>query len=109
MYKEKLTLTNKRRTPYSLSNHFDDTFGLIDKIVECNNAEEFCNVARRYSRYGCCWKIDKDDNKQTRLIWKDTLGNVFYLIAYKETKSRLAGFTSAELVEELQRRGFKVF
>lgn len=40
-YKNNLTLTNPRRVPFSLSNRFDDTFGLTDMVSDCKNAEEF--------------------------------------------------------------------
>lgn len=109
MYKEKLTLTNKRRVPFSLSNHFDDTFGLIDGLNECETARDFRDLATKYSRFNSYWNIDKDDSKQTRLIWTDRLGNVYYLIAYKENNNKLSGFTDRELIEELKRRGFEIF
>lgn len=107
MYTKKLVLTNKRRTPFALSNHFDDTFGLVDEVTKCKNALEFCNVANKYEKYGY-WTLDKEDDRHTRLATVDSFGNIHYLIGYKAKDSGLSKFTSKELKEELERRGFVV-
>lgn len=107
MYKEKLTLTNKRRVPFALSNHFDDTFGLTDEVTRCTNALEFCRVANKYERYGH-WTLDKEDDTKTRLATADALGNIHYLIGYKVRDNGLSKFTNRELIEELEKRGFTV-
>ena len=66
-YKNNLTLTNPRRVPFSLSNQFDDTFGLTDMVSDCKNAEDFCAAANKYDRFHLKWKIDKDSKNETRL------------------------------------------
>lgn len=84
MYTGKLILTNKQRTPFALSNNFDDTFGLVDAVKKCESAKEFCNVANKYHYHKYKWSIDCDSDEDTRLVYKDVLGNVKYLIATKE-------------------------
>lgn len=99
MYNRKLVLTNPRRTPYALTNHFDDTYGLTDAIQKCKSAEEFCMTANKYHRYrkfGYTWFIDSDCKENTRLKYVDTLGNVFYLIATKAVEEE-KHFTKEEL------------
>ena len=54
-YKNNLTLTNPRRVPFSLSNRFDDTFGLTDMVSDCKNAEDFCAAANKYDRFHLKW------------------------------------------------------
>lgn len=65
-YKNNLILTNPRRVPFSLSNQFDDTFGLTDMVSDCKNAEDFCVAANKYDRFHLKWKIDKDSKNETR-------------------------------------------
>lgn len=84
MYTGKIILTNPRNIPLALSNHFDDTFGLTDGLREINTAEEFCKLANEFHRYGRTWKIDKDRKTETRLLYEDSLGNKYYLIAKKK-------------------------
>ena len=107
MYTRRLVLTNKRRTPFALCNHFDDTFGLTDNVTECKNAKEFCDVANKYGKCGH-WTLDKDDERHTRLITTDPFGNIHYLIGYKVRDNGLSKYTNRELIEELEKRGFVV-
>ena len=106
-YKNNLTLTNPRRVPFSLSNQFDDTFGLTDMVSDCKNAEDFCAAANKYDRFHLKWKIDKDSKNETRLTCKDTLGNIHYLIAYKED-SGLPEIPTGNMITELRSRGYSV-
>lgn len=106
-YKNNLTLTNPRRVPFSLSNRFDDTFGLTDMVSDCKNAEDFCAAANKYDRFHLKWKIDKDSKNETRLTCKDTFGNIDYLIAYKED-SGLPEIPTGNMITELRSRGYSV-
>ena len=106
-YKNNLTLTNPRRVPFSLSNQFDDTFGLTDMVSDCKNAEDFCAAANKYDRFHLKWKIDKDSKNETRLTCKDTLGNIHYLIAYKEDPG-LPEIPTGNMITELRSRGYSV-
>ena len=112
MYKTKLTLTNPHRIPLALSNDFEDTFGLCDAVAKCRGAKQFCAVANKF--YGAnreVWFVDNDSVESTRLIRKDSLGNITYLIAYKEPckpKSKLSSIPDADLISELITRGYKV-
>lgn len=106
-YKNNLTLTNPRRVPFALSNQFDDTFGLTDMVSDCKNAEDFCAAANKYDRFHLKWKIDKDSKNETRLTCKDTLGNIRYLIAYKED-SGLSEIPTGNMITELRSRGYSV-
>lgn len=108
MYTGKLTLTNTRRVPLSLSNSFDDTFGMADEIKRCKSAEEYCSIANKYHRYGMTWSIDSDSSQNTRLVTKDWLGNVTYLVANKQAESSLKNISDGELIEELISRGYKI-
>lgn len=100
MYTGKLSLTNKKRVPLSLTNNFDDIFGLEDELKECKSAEDFLNTANRFHIFGYRWKIDKDNKDNTRLVYADKLGNIHYLIATKKP------LTEAETVSTLN---FKTF
>lgn len=70
-YKNNLTLTNPRRVPFSLSNQFDDTFGLTDMVSDCKNAEDFCAAANKYDRFHLKWKIDKDSKNEPNHILQE--------------------------------------
>lgn len=107
MYKEELILTGKSRCPLALTNDFDDTFNLIDELLQCVSAKEFCNVANKYAKYGK-WIVDIDKSTETRLIHKDTLGNVRYLIATKTVDVNLSSISDNDLIMELINRGYKV-
>lgn len=111
MYKEDVILTNTHRIPLSLTNQFKDTFGLCDDISECNTAEELCEIVNKHYGYGTkTWSIDIDKPDSTRLIAKDTLGNIHYLIAHKEkaSNSAFASIPDADLIMELINRGYTV-
>lgn len=100
-YKNNLTLTNPRRVPFSLSNQFDDTFGLTDMVSDCKNAEDFCAAANKYDRFHLKWKIDKDSKNETRLTCKDTLRKSFgaLLVMIKSELDR-----ASKQQEDVQRR-----
>lgn len=84
MYTGKIALTNPKGIPFSLSNEFDDTMSFREAIEDCENAEEARRVANKMGRYKRQWTIVRNGNKYTRLSSKDILGNVRYLILYKE-------------------------
>lgn len=108
-YNNKLTLTNPKSVPFALCNNFDNTFELIDKVVECKSAKEFCTVANNMHRYGRTWILDKDCDSETRLRSTDPFGNIKYLIAYKEDDvSSLSKIPTESLIMELISRGYKV-
>ena len=83
-YKNNLTLTNPRRVPFSLSNQFDDTFGLTDMVSDCKNAEDFCAAANKYDRelvntgYQCT-EFSDDETLYIRLE-KDKKTNEFEFV-----------------------------
>ena len=83
MYTGKVFLTNKNRTPLSLTNDFDDTFNMIDEIKDCEDISKLTRIADAYSFYRY-WKVDRDDKDETRLSSKDNLGNVHYFICKKQ-------------------------
>lgn len=90
MYTEKIIMANKHRTPISLSSYFDNSFCLVDDIKNCQNAKDVCNVVNTYYKYKYQWSIDHDSKENTRLICKDSFGNIMYLIATKEQKTDIA-------------------
>ena len=108
MYSNKLILTNKSRVRLSLTNLFEDTFGLSEAVTDCKDADAFCKTASKYARWKCAWSIARDDATQTRLQYEDRLGNVYYLIANKTGNVCLKDLSDNELVMELIIRGYKV-
>lgn len=76
-------------------------------VSDCKNAEDFCAAANKYDRFHLKWKIDKDSKNETRLTCKDTLGNIHYLIAYKED-SGLPEIPTGNMITELRSRGYSV-
>ena len=84
MYTGKLILTNTHRTPLALTNEFNDTFNFVDEVENCLTAEDFLTITNKFCKYGGGWKMDKDNNSETRLCHKDSLGNIHYLIAKKQ-------------------------
>ena len=101
MYTGKVFLTNKRRTPFSLSNDFDDTFGLTDEIERCKSTKELCRIVNHYHRTSVQWKISNDNEKETRLEKTDRLGNVSYLIVYKKEKEQKTEGIGSELKKKI--------
>ena len=83
MFSGKLTLTNPNRVPLSLTNDFDNTFLLEDEIEECRSVTEAIKVLNKYSIYKN-WTMDKDKSNHVRFKSVDRLGNIHYLLAYKE-------------------------
>lgn len=84
----KVALTNPRSIPFSLSNDFEDAILLKEDIEEAESAEEVAAIANRHcfikSRK---WYVAKETSRYVRLESSDALGNIQYLIAYKEVKS----------------------
>lgn len=101
MYTGKIQLTNPGRVPLSLSNNFTDTLGLTDDIKRCTSAEDFCRIANKYHDFNYKWAIAKDDSDSTRLSYTDKLGNIEYLIAYKEKLS--AQVNKNEIIDAITR------
>lgn len=99
MYTGALELTNNHKTPFALSNNFNDTFGLTDSVKKCKSSEEFCNVVNKYHNYKYVWHIYADYKESTILAYTDALGNRKYLIAMKETND--------ETIEEYKERLIK--
>lgn len=109
MYSGKLSLTNPSGTPYSLSNEFTDQYLFSEAVRECNSAQELLAVANQYKRYRYNLIIDTDIPAYTRISFKDTLGNVFYLIAYREKpNNRLSTVSDEDLIAELESRGYQI-
>lgn len=108
MYSDNLILTNKSRVPLSLTNLFEDTFGLSEAVTDCKDADAFCETATKYMRWDCIWTVVRDDATKTRLQYEDRLGNIYYLIANKTENVCLKNFSDNELVMELISRGYKV-
>lgn len=109
MYTKNINLTDPRRNAYALSNIFDDSYGMIDEIVECNDINNLVDIVRRYSKR-MTWKIIKDSEDSTRLGYTDGLGNQYYLIVKKVKQSTidLADVRTADLIAELEARGYTV-
>lgn len=112
MYNGKLSLTNPRGTPFALSNEFQDVYLFREAVVDCTNAQEFMEVANEFYNYGKMRSayIDSDNNKYTRISFKDGFGNVHYIIAYKDGRdaSTLSKYSDEELISELEARGYSV-
>lgn len=112
-YKNNLTLTNPRRVPFSLSNQFDDTFGLTDMVSDCKNAEDFCAAANKYDRL---LKLDllhmfhmengvlhKEKDMMSRMI-QTNMGEM-PLQDYLDIRALECGFDS---YKELEKEGFSI-
>ena len=108
-YNNKLTLTNPKSVPFALCNNFDNTFELIDKVIECKSAKEFCTVANNMHRYGRTWILDKDCDSETRLRSTDPFGNIEYLMDYFERYDYKALDSVEELNEYQGNYGFNIF
>lgn len=84
MYTGRIILTNKSRVPLSLTNDYDDTFSLEEAVMDCEKAEDLPELASKYHRFHANMKLESDNARYTRLSYQDTLGNVHYLLIYKE-------------------------
>lgn len=83
-YTGKVSLTNPKRVPFCLSNDFDNSFELCEETKDCTSPEAFLKIAQKYHRYKAKMKIERDNTSYTRLSYVDAMGNIHYLIAYKE-------------------------
>ena len=83
MFTGKLILTNPNRVPLALSNDFDNTFLLQDEIEDCQSIEEARKILNKYSIYKN-WTVDKEKVNHIRFKSVDSLGNIHYLLMYKE-------------------------
>jgi len=83
MYTGKLALTNPNSTPLALQNDFNDAFGLHEDIEFSDTTEEMLEAVNSRSFYRK-WKIARETSRYTRLESVDILGNVHYLLVYKE-------------------------
>jgi hypothetical protein len=109
MYSGKLALTNRRGTPYALSNEFSDQYLFSEAVQDCQSTQELLNTANSYQLYNYRLRIDNDNAKYTRLAFTDGFGNEYYLIAYKDTTSnKLSNISDEELIAELERRGYTI-
>lgn len=98
MYTGELRLVTKNSIPLSLADNFDNTFELIDSIKDCKSSNDLCKIVNNYHIYGYHWSIDKDCKENTRLISKDTLGNIKYLIVKKCQKVEVVGSNMKEKI-----------
>ena len=109
MYSGNLNLTNPSGTPFAVSNDFSDQFLMSEAMQECNSAAECLKVANKYNKYGYHMSVDSDNSRYTRLAYKDSYGNLRYLLIYKaQTVSHLAHLSDEALIAELRQRGYTI-
>lgn len=111
MYSEKIILTNKRRVPLSLTSRFRESFLMCDEIGECSGPDELCEIVNLYESHGYKWKVEADNDSETRLSTVDAIGNDYILIVKKvqgSKDSRFSGIPTSDLIMELLERGFQV-
>ena len=85
MYTGKVALTNPKGVPFALANDFNDAFGLHEDVEFSETEDEMLEAVNSRPFYRK-WKIARETPKYTRLQSIDGLGNVHYLLVYKEVE-----------------------